>query len=106
MIDVGEHMVKIADVDPVRDDPLTADLDIEVALDCVEATEDRLVADAQGSLMGIDEVAFTEVHPPTDDESPVTLARLQSHAFTDEYEALGDHLRVTEPEPKKSPVAL
>lgn len=99
-------MVKVADIDPVGDDSFAADLHIKVALHCVVSAEDSLVADPKSSFVGINEVAFTEMHPPTNDEAPVALPCLQRHVFADKDEALGDHLWVAKPQPQESAVAL
>ena len=104
-MNVGKHMIKVADVDPVGDDPFAPDLNVEVALHRVVATKDRLVADSQGALVGIDEVSLTKVNPTTDDEPPVSLACMQFGSLTNEDEAFGDHVWAPQPEHQETPIA-
>lgn len=103
-MNVGKHMIKIADVDPVGDDSLAADLNVQVTLHRVVATKDRLVADSQGALVGIDEVPLTKVNPTTDDEPPVSLARVQFGSLANEDEAFGDHVWASQSEHQESPI--
>lgn len=96
---VVEYMIEIANVHPVRDDPFAPDLDVEVALHGVKASEDSVASDSKSSFVGVDEIAFSEVNPTTDDEASVAFASLERDVFADEHETLSYDMRVSQSEP-------
>lgn len=103
-VNVLEDMIEIADVNPVRDDRFATDFDVEITLHSVETTENAVVADAQSAFMRVDEIAFAEVHPLTDDQAAVAFTRMQFGPLADEDEPFRNHMRITEPEHQEAPV--
>src|SRR5437899_3142465 len=97
-------MVEVADINPVGNDRLRSDLDVEVAVHRVVTAEHTLVANPQGALVGAQAVFIADVDPSAEDQPAIARAGVELDPLADEHETLSDDVRVTELEPEETPV--
>src|ERR671910_377777 len=104
-VQVVEPVVEIGDVHPVGEERPGTDLDIDVAVHRVVAPENDLVADPQRSLVRTQPGVVADMPPPAEDDPPIAGSRNDLDPPAQEDHALGDHVRMQQPEPEQPPVA-